>query len=152
MFRPSVNTGCINVPFSWGTLPGMHPSMDRLLDFARRSTAALPLASRLTDFAGVQARLGVSSAVMTNWKSRGISKEGALQAQEAMGCSATWLLSGEGPDASDDWPFTRVDRARWLACTPEDRGYVQAAVNKALEECEAARVASSRKPQLAVRV
>jgi hypothetical protein len=151
MFKQSVNGACINDPLRCSTLGGMHPSMERLLNYARRSTAGLPLASRLVDFQALQARLGVSSAVMTNWKARGISKEGALQAQEALGCSATWLLSGDGPDTSDDWPFTRVARARWLACTAEDRGYVQAAMNKALEECEVARAASSGKPQLAAR-
>lgn len=123
--------------------------MARLLEYVQRSTAKLPPSRRITDWAGIQRRMGESSATMTNWKNRsGLSKQGALKAQELFGCSAVWLLTGEGPESSGDWPFSRVDRARWLACDSEDRGYVQAAINRALDECEAARDDLSGKQQL----
>jgi len=34
---------------------------------------------------------------INNWEQRGISKKGMLDAQRAIGCSATWLESGDGP-------------------------------------------------------
>lgn len=76
----------------------MHPSVIRLLDHAKEVTADSrePVAT----FAALGRRLGVSSAVMTNWKARGISKEGALAAEVSLGCSATWVLEGKGPSRS----------------------------------------------------
>ncbi len=123
--------------------------MERLLDYVQRSTARLPPSRRITDWAGVQKRMGESAQTMNNWRNRsGLSKQGALKAQELFGCSANWLLDGEGPESSGDWPFPRVDRARWLACGPEDRGYVQAAINRALDECEASRDSPAGKQRL----
>ncbi|WP_074771181.1 S24 family peptidase [Paraburkholderia fungorum] len=40
--------------------------------------------------------LGVSPQKITNWLSRGVSKEGMLDAQRLIGCSAVWLQTGEG--------------------------------------------------------
>lgn len=79
----------------------MHESTKRLLDFARESTReqAVPV----TDFAGMIDALGVSSAVMTNWKKRGVSKEGALIAEKVFGCSAHWLLNGSGNATADSF-------------------------------------------------
>lgn len=42
------------------------------------------------------------------------------------------------------WPFNLVDRKRWDACNPEERGYVQSALNRALGECEAMRAGKRR--------
>lgn len=46
--------------------------------------------------------LGVSSGAFTNWKSRGISMQGALLAQKKFGCSANWVLNGVGEQISSD--------------------------------------------------
>ena len=64
---------------------------------------------------------------------------------DALGVSLRWLLTGEGRSTDRDWPFDRVKRGRWDDCDDTDRGYVQSAVNKALDECEAARL--SRQPR-----
>lgn len=40
--------------------------------------------------------LGVSPQKVTNWKKRGVSTEGMLDAQRLIGCSAIWLQTGEG--------------------------------------------------------
>ncbi|WP_454862496.1 LexA family transcriptional regulator [Paraburkholderia fungorum] len=40
--------------------------------------------------------LGVSPQKVTNWKSRGVSTEGMLDAERLIGCRATWLQTGEG--------------------------------------------------------
>lgn len=77
------------------TIAGMHESMSRLLAVAREATKDAPAkADRIHTFADLAARMGVSSAVMTNWKSRGLSKDGALTAARKFGCSANYLLGG----------------------------------------------------------
>lgn len=119
----------------------LHESMKRLLDFARDATQALRPDERVATFASIGRRLGVSAAVMTNWKDRGISLQGALDAQRVFGCSATWLLDGEGPQRVNGWPFPRVQQSRWDLCSDEDRGYMQAVLNQVLDECEARRFA-----------
>jgi phage repressor protein C with HTH and peptisase S24 domain len=37
---------------------------------------------------------------MTNWKKRGVSKEGAITAGHELGCSVNWVLTGEGAEDS----------------------------------------------------
>ena len=39
----------------------------------------------------------------------------------------------------DHWPFPRVDKRRWDACSEDDHTYLQFAMDHALQECEAAR-------------
>jgi hypothetical protein len=78
--------------------PDMHESMQRLLDFAKKATAGTSKAIRT--FTDVGSRMGVSSAVLSNWKGRGISRDGALQAEAVFGCSAQWLRTGNGPTAA----------------------------------------------------
>ena len=67
------------------------------------------------------------------------TSEHAVALAEALSVSLRWLLTGEGRSTDADWPFPRVMRSRWDACDDTDRGYVQAAINKALDECEAQR-------------
>lgn len=59
----------------------------------------MPVDRQINDFASLGACLEVSSAVMTNWKARGISQDGALRAQRVLGCNAIWLLDGAGPQS-----------------------------------------------------
>ena len=73
----------------------VHESMQRLLQFATASTKGQRNA--VVDWKTLGRRLAVSSAVMTNWKKRGISEGGALDAEAKLGCSASWLRSGRGP-------------------------------------------------------
>ena len=74
----------------------MHPSVSRLLDYARKKTRGA--AHQVDDFAALQVLLQASSATLTNWKRRGMSKEGAIRAERELGCSANWLLTGEGDE------------------------------------------------------
>lgn len=71
----------------------MHESVKRLLEYARQVTQFDQ--QPVIDFAGLGRRMGVSRQTLTNWKRRGVSKEGALQAEAAFGCSAQWILTGE---------------------------------------------------------
>lgn len=70
------------------------------------------------------------------------TSEYAIRIADALRVSVRWLLDGTGAPDDRDWPFERVQRARWDACGPGDRGYVEGVVNRALEECEAARSAN----------
>lgn len=69
--------------------PGMHPTMQRLYQAAaelRQITSQSELANLLN----------VSPQSVNNWEVRGISNAGLLDAQEKVGCSATWLRNGTG--------------------------------------------------------
>ncbi|MFD2299403.1 S24 family peptidase [Paracidovorax citrulli] len=65
------------------------------------STARLyQAASEIRDVAGQSAvarLLGESPQNLKNWEVRGVSKAGALKAEELIGCSAAWVLTGDGP-------------------------------------------------------
>lgn len=72
--------------------PDMHPTMARLYQAAR--------SRGITTQAGLAATLNTSSQRVKNWESRGISQQGANEAQAVMGVSSTWILDGTGsPDA-----------------------------------------------------
>lgn len=48
---------------------------------------------------GLATALGMKPQVINNWETRGISAAGLLLAQRVIGCSATWVESGDGPMA-----------------------------------------------------
>jgi phage repressor protein C with HTH and peptisase S24 domain len=50
----------------------------------------------LTTQAEISRALNQSQQTVNNWESRGISKAGMIAAQAVIGCSATWLSTGEG--------------------------------------------------------
>ena len=67
----------------------MHIQMERLYQAAKELRGIEGLSE-------VALALDQSPQTVNNWERRGISKMGALKAQTAFGCSATWLLTGEG--------------------------------------------------------
>lgn len=75
-------------------LPAMHDSMTRLYSVAaEKGTVGQSNLAR---------KLGESPQTVKNWESRGLSKSGAMAAQEQFGCDANWLLGGPAsrrPDA-----------------------------------------------------
>lgn len=71
----------------------MHPSVERLLACAVSATAQRAPKNQVTTLRDVAVALGVSAQTMTNWKSRGLSRDGALQAQRVFGCSPQHLLN-----------------------------------------------------------
>jgi hypothetical protein len=78
-------------------MPAMHPTMKRLYAAAREQG--------VTTQAALAARLNTSSQRVKNWESRGISQQGANEAQAVMGVSSTWILDGVGSqDASASQP------------------------------------------------
>lgn len=89
MFKHESNIACNNMLFSSFRLNAMNDQMTRLY------AAAKELAGVRTQ-ADLARRLNVSSQVVKNWESRGISKAGLLAAQEAFGCRAEWIEKGSG--------------------------------------------------------
>lgn len=93
----------------------MHEQMERLYEAAR--------ALKGVDGQSAVARLlNQSPQTVKNWESRGVSKAGMILAQEVIGCSATWIKTGEG-DMEDhtNRPFYRAGSfpAERLAPTAE---------------------------------
>src|SRR5690348_16144158 len=92
MFKADVNpanTACINDALRTARMAVMaqkspHPSIKRLFGVAKDRGDATPTQ--------VAKRLNVSTQTFNNWTARGISLEGALQAQLVYGCDANWLL------------------------------------------------------------
>lgn len=81
---------------------------------------------------------GLSQQALSNLETRdSATSEFAIRIADALGVSVRWLLDGTGRKDDRDWPFDRVARSRWDACNDVDRGYVQSAMNRALDECEA---------------
>ena len=70
----------------------MHVQMKRLYE------AAEALAGLRTQ-AELARALNQSQQTVNNWEARGISKAGLLKAQGTIGCSATWLETGQPPMA-----------------------------------------------------
>lgn len=72
----------------------MHESMLRLLEHARRVTAGS--GTPIQTIADLRGAMGVSPQVMTNWNKRGISKEGAIDAERLFGIPAAQLRAERG--------------------------------------------------------
>lgn len=89
----------------------VHESLERLLRYA--ITASEGQRHAITDWKTLGRRLGVSSAVMHNWKKRGISADGALEAEAKLGCSASWLRSGRGPHHAGAVQVAETEPANW---------------------------------------
>ena len=76
----------------------MHESVVRLLQAAQAATADLGPARRVDSEAKLRKHLNISSGTFTNWKARGVSKDGLLAAEKKYGRSASWIQTGtDGP-------------------------------------------------------
>lgn len=89
MFKLGVNrvcnTSCLDQPI----ISNMHITMERLYRAAKELR-------NVGNQAELARALNQSSQTVNNWEARGISKAGLLIAQTEIGCSAAWLLTGEG--------------------------------------------------------
>lgn len=74
-------------------MSNLHPTMTRLYTAATTRGFLRP--------SDVAAELNASQQRLKNWDSRGISCEGAIDAQARLGINAVWILTGDGsPDMS----------------------------------------------------
>lgn len=93
---------CNNAVFNNGMITlmkSMSDSARRLYEFAQK---ARPDIASQADLART---LNTSSMLIHNWEKRGVSKDGALLAEELFGCSAIWILKGFDPVKNRAWPF-----------------------------------------------
>lgn len=90
MFIGKANMPFINETFTCETIRAMHATMVRLYEAAE-------LLRGLKTPTEVANCLNASPQTINNWERRGMSKAGMIQAQEKIGCSATWLQTGELP-------------------------------------------------------
>ena len=81
----TTSTACFNSVFKNAS---MHPTSKRLFDAIRIVTDGKLEPAKA---------LGQSSATITNWKARGVSKEGRLLALAQYSISPRWVESGDGP-------------------------------------------------------
>ncbi|MFM0210422.1 S24 family peptidase [Paraburkholderia sediminicola] len=79
-----------NKTFTSANIPRMHATMERLYE-AARLLHQIEGPAKLANF------LNISEQLVNNWQRRGVSKGGMLDAQKKIGCSATWLETGEPP-------------------------------------------------------
>lgn len=117
-------------------------------DYASRLSQAMgaggerPDSGAMHELAGA---LGITyQAVAKLWSdsSKAFTAFNNSRAARKLKVSSDWLATGEGamqPEVQQEWPFDRVDRARWDECNDVDRGYIQSAINRALDDCEANR-------------
>lgn len=88
--------------------------------------------------------LGVGQSTIVDAERVALGVPWVVAAARLYGVSVEWLALGEGsPDdpyvgssASTAWPFQFVDAARWAQCSPAERGFIESAMMRALEECE----------------
>lgn len=91
----NVNTVCINNSLSEGKMRPMHDSIKRLLAAARQATR--DTAAPVTDFKTLGRHMEVSPQTITNWKDRGVSRDGAIKAERLYRVSVDWVLTGQNP-------------------------------------------------------
>lgn len=68
----------------------MHDATQRLYQAAQSLRG-------ITGQSAVARALNESPQTVKNWETRGVSKAGALKAEELLGIRAAWLLTGDGP-------------------------------------------------------
>lgn len=132
MFKHQSNTPCNNALFSWLKINTMNEEMIRLYAAAKEIAG-------IGSQAELARRLNVSSQVVKNWESRGISKAGLLAAQEAIGCSAEWIQSGADQKRSrfiikpNEAGYTIQSLESWDNSTPLDDEDVEIPLYKEVE-------------------
>lgn len=108
MFMP-MSTPCVStvrLPIHHSGMADPHPSSVRLHAAA---AAADPSITKPIELARA---LGEKAQTITNWATRGVSKDGALKVQEELGISATWVLNGTPPMLISQSQTTRLDQQR----------------------------------------
>lgn len=72
----------------------IHPTAQRLYQAAKELRA-------VSGQSAVAHLFKESPQRVKNWEARGVSAVGAIKAEKILGCSASWLMDGEGPMTPD---------------------------------------------------
>lgn len=106
-----------------------HPSYERLVRGLQNAKAISEKDWRPSD---VRSALNVSAQTANNWVERGVSQDGAIEAQKRYGINLCWILDGVGNPsiarASDDlvsWPFKRIPKDFFGSLNDWERLYVE---------------------------
>lgn len=82
----------------------------------------------------------MTNAAVTHWlngETKSLKADKALALEAATGYRATWILTGKGSKRAAEpfWPFT-VGIDRYKALTERQKGFVDARLLQAVEDCE----------------
>lgn len=82
----------------------------------------------------------MTNAAVTHWlngETKSLKADKALALEAATGYRATWILTGKGSKKTSEpyWPFT-VPLNRYKALTERQKGFVDARLLQAVEDCE----------------
>lgn len=151
MFKQKATPMFNNKMFKTGTILPMRKDVT----FHASATRLYKAAQEMKGIKGQSAvarLLNESPQRVRNWEARGVSKEGALLAEDVIGCSALWILTGQGfmekldgnsisvetakeqpvkhfPSTAPPWPFRSISAKEYDTLTDEDKekaeGYVR---------------------------
>lgn len=88
----------------------------------------------------------ISSSAVAQWKSGdsyALRAPNAVALAKLTGWSASWWATGTGPREANDapqgaWPFAMVDQARFESLGERAKGFVEAALSRAIDDAERA--------------
>ncbi|WP_232626094.1 MULTISPECIES: hypothetical protein [Achromobacter] len=110
-------------------MEAMHETTARLFAAIEEMSPGEAVTSR------VAARMNVADNRVTNWKTRGISFEGAVQAEAAYGIPAAWIMYGQMPSLPSQWPFEKwVPLEAIKRLPPDSVGFIAHSIRSALNE------------------
>lgn len=119
-------------------MDAMHETTARLFAAIEEKDPGEALTSK------VAARMNVADNRVTNWKTRGISFEGAVQAEAAYGIPAAWIMYGKMPPLPSQWPFQKwVSLDAIAQLRGEDLGYVAHSIKAAIKDLADSEVKSN---------
>lgn len=120
MVKQKSNTAFNNILFTKHKMMDMHESMERLYSAAKEI-------KKIEGQSAVARLLNELPQTLKNWESRGISKGGAIKAQEVIGCNANWLT--EGKDHKTGFNPSNPSYSAQEKLHPTQSGQAQAATN-----------------------
>lgn len=108
------------------------------MDFKERLAAAI--AARDSSQAALARGIGVSVQAISmaiSGATKALTAENTAKVARHLRVDFHWLATGEGQmDPLPSWPLDRIRVERYLALGAEDRAYVQARFEAAIESCE----------------
>lgn len=131
MFMPAVNVVWKDLLFTAATLPPMveeevSPSLQRLVECAILATRGSR--EEVTNWSSLARAMGVTAQVINNWKARGVSETGAIDAARRFGCSVLYVLDGtmdRRPVPRNNWvepPEPKLAKVIFLFRIADDEG------------------------------
>lgn len=113
------------------TMEKMHESAARLFQAVEEIYPGEAITS------AIARRMNVGDNLVTNWKTRGVSFQGAVIAEAVFGAPAAWILTGNKPPIKNSWPFAEwVNYEKVAALSRDELVYLAGKLAATLEEIE----------------